>query len=379
MSMTFGITDQLPCGPDQSVARRYDDVLQQAIHADRLGYDSVWPVEQHFDAASSAMPAPLLFLAAVAARTTRIRLGTGVILLPLHHPVRVAEEVAVLDVLSGGRVELGVGRGMDPAHFAGYDVDQATSAARLDEGIEIVRGLLSEPDFSYDGTFHSVPARTLAPRPLQHPHPPIRVAANSAETLDRAGRRGLPVLVAAHVNPLPRLAELLEGYRRARAEGGHAEHPDDVTLLAPVFTAPTPGAVASGVAPGLRWLDNSARTRLRAWRAAAPSGPAGEATRRRLDQLAATFAEPTFESMRDRAVFDTPDGCVDRIRAIRDTLGVHRLICWFDMGGLLPLRSVLDSMELFAAEVMPLLAGTTARPGSLARQVAGQVELAPAW
>ena len=354
--MKFGVHFQIPCGPGQVPADRYRDTIDQAVHAEALGYESIWPVEQHFSPASSIVPSPPILLAAIAARTRALRLGTGVILLPLAHPLRVAEDVATLDLLSGGRVDCGVGRGMDPARFAGYGVDQSESAARLEEGVQILRTALTGERFSFDGLFHQLRDAMLAPGPVQRPHPPIRVAANSSQTLDWAGRQGLPVLVAAHVNPLPRLVEMVDGYRRARADAGHASSPDDVTVLAPVYTARTAEQLRAGIEPGFRWLDDTAVGKLRQWRAAAPAGPAGDTTRHRLDELAANFARSDFDSMaRDRAIVDTPDGCVDRLRDLSDRVGAGRVICWFNVGGLLPDRVVREVMELFAAEVLPAL------------------------
>ena len=355
--MKFGIHYQLPCGAGQSPADRYRDTIDQAVHAERLGYESVWPVEQHFSPASSILPSPLVFLAAIAARTTSLRLGTGVILLPLAHPLRVAEDIATLDLLSGGRVDCGVGRGMDPSHFAGYGIDQAGSAARLDEGMQILRTALTGERFTYHGRFHQIRDAMLAPRPVQTPHPPIRLAANSSQTLEWAGQLGLPVLVAAHVNPLPRLREMLGGYRQAREAAGHPTGPDDITVLAPVFTAPTRGQLKADTAAGFGWLDDTVRAKLRQWRAAAPAGPAGDATRRRLDEMATHISAFDFDTMaQTRGILDTPEGCIEKLRALRDTVDAGRVICWFNVGGLLPPDTVLAAMELFAADVMPALA-----------------------
>jgi alkanesulfonate monooxygenase SsuD/methylene tetrahydromethanopterin reductase-like flavin-dependent oxidoreductase (luciferase family) len=354
--MRFGIHFQLPCGAGQSPAARYRDTIEQAIAAEDMGFESVWPVEQHFDAAASILPAPLLLLASIAARTTTLRLGTGVLVLPLLHPVRVAEEIDTLDVLSGGRVDAGVGRGMDPGIFAGYGIDFAENAARLDEGLQILRTALSREQFSFDGAFHTIRRAAVTPRPLQRPHPPIRLAANSPETLERAGGLGLPIMVAAHVNPLPRLAEILPIYREARAMAGRPDGPDDVTVLAPVFTAESRDAVRRSVEPGLGWLRDTANGKIRQWRAAAPAGPAGDARRAQLDGFAARLTHFDFATMAEsRAILDTPDGCIERLRELRDSLGAARVICWFNVGGLLPPDAVLRSMRLFSDEVIPAL------------------------
>src|SRR5215207_980605 len=266
--MKFGVHFQLPCAPTQSASQRYRDTIDQAIVAESLGFESVWPVEQHFVAESSILPAPMLLLSAIAARTTTLRLGTAVTLLPLANPVRVAEEIATLDVLSDGRVECGVGRGMDPAHFAGLGVAASESYPRLQEGIEIVRRALTQPRFSFDGSFHHLTDVTIVPRPQQWPHPPMRLAVNSVDTLELAGRLGLPILVATHINPIPRLQELLPLYRQARSDAGHRDGPDDVTVLAPTYTGESADAIRRDVEPGIAQVVAVAMRRLRTWLAA---------------------------------------------------------------------------------------------------------------
>jgi alkanesulfonate monooxygenase SsuD/methylene tetrahydromethanopterin reductase-like flavin-dependent oxidoreductase (luciferase family) len=352
--MKFGIHFQLPCARGQSAVQRYQDTIEQAVAAESLGFESVWPVEQHFEAEASILPAPLLLLAAIAARTTTLRLGTAVTLLPLTHPVRAAEEVATLDVLSGGRVECGVGRGMDPAHFAGLGVPHGESYPRLEEGIEIVQRALREPRFSHQGRFHQLRDVTVVPRPVQSPHPPIRLAVNSAETLELAGRLGLPILVATHVNPIPRLQELLPVYRQARHDAGHPDTPDDVTVLAPTYTGTDEAAIRRDVEPGIAQVVDITQRRLRTWMSTLPAGPGGDPQRKRLTELMDAFKALDYTSMAEtRAILDTPDGCVERLAALRDTLGTNRVICWFNMGGVAPHRRVIDTMKRFAEQVMP--------------------------
>src|ERR1700686_2591416 len=125
--MKFGLHYQLPCYGSQTPVQRYRDTIEQSVYAEALGFESAWPVEQHFNADLSITPAPLLLLAALAERTRTLRLGIAIVLLPLSHPLRVAEEIATLDVLSNGRVEFGVGRGSVPSHFLGFGIPQAES------------------------------------------------------------------------------------------------------------------------------------------------------------------------------------------------------------------------------------------------------------
>ena len=219
--MKFGLHYQLPCSPDQSPVQRYRDTLDQAVHAEALGFDSVWPVEQHFNADLSIMPSPLLMLAALAERTRTLRLGIAIVLLPLSHPLRVAEEIATLDVISNGRVEFGIGRGAMPNHFRAFGVPIAENRDRFVEGLEVIRQAWTSDRVSYHGRFFDIERVAVVPKPVQQPHPPIRVAVNSEDTFAVIGRMGLPIFVASQVNPFHRIKRFLPIYHEARQAAGH--------------------------------------------------------------------------------------------------------------------------------------------------------------
>src|SRR6516225_12293794 len=234
--MKFGLHYQLPCHGFQSAVQRYRDTLEQAVYAEALGFESVWPVEQHFDTERSILCAPLLMLAALAERTRTLRLGIAIVLLPLSHPVRVAEEIATLDVISNGRVEFGIGRGALPKHFTGFGIPQVENRERFLEGLKIVRKAWTEERFSYRGRFFNIEDLSVVPQPVQQPHPPIRVAANSPGTFELMGRLGYPIFATSHMNTYPRLKELLALYHQAHAAAGHrSSDPDDFTLLSPLY------------------------------------------------------------------------------------------------------------------------------------------------
>src|SRR6266481_8326971 len=250
--MKFGLHYQLPCFGSQSPVQRYRDTLEQSVHAEALGFESVWPVEQHFNADLSITPAPLLLLAALAERTTTLRLGIAIVLLPLSHPVRVAEEIATLDVLSNGRVEFGIGRGAIPSHFRGFGVNQEESRDRFTEELEIILAAWSSERLTYHGRFFNLEKLRVVPKPVQQPHPPIRVAANSIETFELMGRMGLPIFAAAQVNPFPKIKEYLPIYRDARAAAGHPDHGgEDVTILVPTYVANTRAQVRQEMEPSI--------------------------------------------------------------------------------------------------------------------------------
>lgn len=167
--MKFGLHYQLPCSPTQSAVQRYRDTIAQAVYAETLGFESVWPVEQHFDAGFSILPSPLLLLSAIAERTQTLRLGIGIILLPLSHPVRVAEEIATLDVLSNGRVEFGIGRGVFPSHFTGFGIPQEESRERFLEALQVVRQAWTTERCSFKGSSLPSPISRLSPNRCNSP------------------------------------------------------------------------------------------------------------------------------------------------------------------------------------------------------------------
>ena len=176
----------------------------------------MWLGELHFSRGFSILADPLMVLAAAAQRTSRIRLGTAVTLLPLHNPVKIAEEAAICDILSDGRLEFGVGRGTAPLHYAGYDIPQEESRERFDEALDFIIGAWTNETFSFDGKYFRARELTLVPRPLQQPHPPVRIAANSPDTFPFAARRRFPIFATPMINPPDKLKEGLAVYREGR-------------------------------------------------------------------------------------------------------------------------------------------------------------------
>lgn len=350
--MHWGLHYLMSCADTQSPAQRYRDTVEQAVAAEALGFESVWPVEQHFNRQVSISPAPALLLAAIAARTHTLRLGTAIVQLPLAHPLRIAEEIATLDVLSGGRVEFGVGRGGNPTHFAGFGVPLAESRDRMHEALELIRRAWTEDRFSFAGRFFQVEDLALAPRPLQQPHPPIRIAVNSPETAAYAGRAGLPILVASNVNPFPKLRELVPHYRAARTEAGHpAADGHDLTILMPLYVGENRRQIEQDVAPSVRQFVANTAAVAAPWLANASA-----AERPKLAALLEQVQRMTYQTVNDvTGIFDTPEGCVERLGQLQEEFQPERIIGWFNFGGLVPHAHVMRSMELFAARVLPHL------------------------
>ena len=351
--MKFGLHYQLPCSANQSPVQRYRDTLDQAVYAEALGFDSVWPVEQHFNANLSIMPSPLLMLAALAERTRTLRLGIAIVLLPLSHPLRVAEEIATLDVISNGRVEFGIGRGAVPNHFRAFGVPIAENRDRFVEGLEVILQAWTSDRVSHHGRFYEIERIAVVPKPVQQPHPPIRVAANSEDTFDLTGRMGLPIFVASQVNPFHRIKRFLPIYHEARKAAGHPDcAAEDVTVLMPLYVGESAAQVRREVEPSIKHflgtvtsLYGSGTPRLGATRS-----DAAASLKESLERLSRMTYEQVCERM---AVFDTPEACVERLQRFRQDFNMGRVICWFNPGGQVPHRQVMRSMEMFAAKVMP--------------------------
>ena len=193
------------------------DQLDAIAWAESLGIDDVWLPEHHFCDDGHA-PSPLTMLAAIAARTSRVRIGTSVLLAPLYHPIRLAEEVALVDLLSGGRVDLGIGIGWAADEYEAFGVDPATRVGRTRELVDILRLAWSDEPVVFKGRHFTVDNVSVTPKPVQRPHPPIWGGANSLGAGRRIGTWGLPLLA---VDP-PVVAAYVEGLRetgRQAADG----------------------------------------------------------------------------------------------------------------------------------------------------------------
>src|SRR5499426_2550327 len=212
----------------------FEDTIQECERAEAAGFDSVWLGEHHNS--QTLYPTPLLGLAAIASRTRRLRLGTGVLLLPLYHPLAVAEEAAMVDVISGGRLILGVGAGYAPEEFAAFGVSIKERGSRMDEAVPLIQRLWAEDKVTHEGRHFRVTDAAVGPRPVQRPRPPIWFAGWVEPAIRRAGRLGDAWLGG----PSARLSELEECvrlYRDARRAAARGPGEGDVALMRYVFVA----------------------------------------------------------------------------------------------------------------------------------------------
>lgn len=337
--MKFGVFYQMPCAADQSPAQRYQDTIAQVQWADQLGFDAAWLAELHFNPRFSVMPSPLMVGAAIAQTTRRIRIGAAVHLIPLHQPIRLAEEAAALDVLSQGRSIFGIGRGAMPTHYAGYGIDQTEGRDRFLEALELILGAWQSENFHYQGRYFQASGLHIVPRPLQQPHPPVYIAANSADTFGIIGELGHHILVAPTIVTTQGALAGLTEYRRQLAAHQHDPAPLQVNINVPTHVAETDAQAQAGFETTI----NNYLTTLRDIGAARGASPGSQ----RAHAL-------SYETVRDEfAAVGTPQRVTEKLAMFRERYHPNEFMCWFNIGGMLPHPAVKTSMRLFAEKVMP--------------------------
>ena len=347
--MKFGLFYQLPCADWQSPVQRYQDTLEQIQLGDELGFDHAWLAELHFYSRMSITPSPLMLASAAACVTKRIRLGVAVNVLPLQNPIRMAEDIATLDLLSNGRAEFGIGRGALPVHFQGFNIPQEENRERFIESLDFIIKAWTQDELSYEGKYYSVKELHLVPKPVQKPHPPIRVACNSPDTFELVGKLGYTMLTTPVIVPMPILKEGVKVYRQILMDEGHTFNGDELSMAVPVYISEnkedaraTPEASVMNYVSGiLSEFDTPLMER------AAEANPTIKGTQARFQQM-------TYDDWyNNTAIFGEPDEFIEKLHALQGDLQLGELICWFNQGGLIPHSKVMDAMRLFAKEVMP--------------------------
>ena len=220
----FRVADHYPALPGRDLRQLYAEIVEEAALADALGFDSYWIAEHHFHD-YGVVPQPAVLLAALAQQTKKIRLGSAVAVLPLGDPLRIAEEYAMVDVLSGGRLELGVGSGYLSHEFAGFGIPHDERRARFDEALAVIRRAFSGERFSFEGKHVRVRDVAINVRPLQQPTPPLWIASLRAEAVPFIAAQGTGVLLIpyAATEDWSELPAMSAAYKSARLAAGHTQ------------------------------------------------------------------------------------------------------------------------------------------------------------
>ena len=351
--MDVAIFYQLPTWPEQRTAQRYNDTLDQIVLADELGFPVVWLAELHFEPRYGVMPSPFLMAAAVAQRTSTIRIGTAVTLLPLHDPLRVAEEAAMLDNLSGGRLEFGIGRGGFQQHYAGYNIPLNERQARFDEAYAVLIRAWNDEPLTFQGDFWSYRDVRVTPKPLQRPHPPLWMAANSDESVTTALSHDLRLMTAIMTAPPEQIAARARRYLAGRPGAVDGDH----GMLVPIYVAEDDAQARADVEASYLSYFAIVGQIVRDGLQAGLSGSSN------LPPLAQRFEAMTYEdAARDIAAVGSPATVAARLHQIYDHYHSGHIMGWFNFGGRIPHEKVLNSMRLFAQEVRPALQPPPADP-----------------
>lgn len=315
------------------------DYIDFNVEAEALGYNASFLIEHHFSGWNQAS-ATLMMLMALAMRTKTLRLGTAVLVPPWHNPVLLAEQAATLDVLSGGRLDLGIGKGYRHSEFNGFQISPDEAEARFEEAIEVMtRAFTTRERFSHQGRFWHFEDIVVEPPPAQAPHPPFWVAAGNPHSIGRAGARGFNLILDQYASPAV-LAERIGIFKAAREKAGLTFEPTQVTVARQLYIAKDQAdrdeALARQAAYTKRTIDVSRSPD------ANKAGPAGSHVLAYADKKGAT---------EENALFGTPDEIARMLEALRDA-GVASILLTFS--------GPRDQLGRFAREVMPAFTGDRA-------------------
>jgi alkanesulfonate monooxygenase SsuD/methylene tetrahydromethanopterin reductase-like flavin-dependent oxidoreductase (luciferase family) len=349
--MEFGMFHEFPSLPGRSESEAFDEAMAQVDAAERLGLDVMWLAELHFEPRRSVLSAPLSIASAIAARTRHIKIGIAVQVLPLCHPLRLAEEAATVDQLSRGRLIFGVGRSGVAQTYEAYGVSYAESRERFREILDIVERAWTEPSFSYEGKYHTFKEVAVVPKPYQKPMPPIRVAASTPDTFPAIGRRGVPIFASVRHTSWAALAEQIRTYHEAWEAAGHSGR-GQVFVSAPTYIAETGERARSEPRDSIMHFYHEQANLLEG--AARLVDPETAARRmRRVEQLRSIDYD---EAISTNALVGTPETITERLRALRAEIGLAGILAELNCGGLIPHDRVLNALQLLCEAVKPRFA-----------------------
>lgn len=293
----------------------YERAMQRIEIMDKTGYDAVWLAEHHFTE-YSVCPSVHLMGMHIAGRTQHLRIGTGISLAAFYHPLRLAEEVALLDVLSGGRVNWGAGRGFDPTEFTVFKVPQEESYTRFREAVEIVLAAWQHERLTWCGRYWQFEAVEVLPKPLQQPHPPTWVAVSSPDSISWAGTQGYSIMLGPHTHYTD-IARKRELYRKELEAHGHTIVGRDLPMTRLIAVAETEQAAEDIARQGARWMVGAYMN---------PTKAASYATPQR-NQHDGPELDPVAHYLDGVAVYGTPARVLDQLQQLREEMFLDYLLC----------------------------------------------------
>jgi alkanesulfonate monooxygenase SsuD/methylene tetrahydromethanopterin reductase-like flavin-dependent oxidoreductase (luciferase family) len=348
MAFELGMFEEFWRRRGQTEEGAFRDAFAQVDAGERYGLDVCWLAELHVNPSRSVAAAPLNLASAIAARTKHMKIGIAVQVLPLCHPLRLAEEVATVDHISGGRLIFGVGRSGFARTYEAYGVPYAESRERFSEVLEILQTAFTEERFSYEGKFHTFRDVHLVPKPLQKPYPEIRVAATSYETYPSIGAEGYPILIAVRQGMIEELGPHIQAYRDAYRTNRHPGEPR-IYLRVPVYVGETPDAARKEPEQSIMPFYRELGAQI-----AKTATMAGVSASENRGSRAEALLNVTYEeTLAQKVIVGSPDEVADRINELKATLGIDGILAEMNCGGLIPHERVMNSIRLLCEVVGP--------------------------
>lgn len=361
--MKFGIMNLFPVADGASDHAVLRDTLDEIQLADELGFDSVWLAEHHFSK-YGILGSPLNFGMAVAERTKNITIGTAVLVIPLHDPMRLAEDIAALDVLSQGRVTIGVGRGYNPREFEGMRVPLAESKGRYAETLEVVRLALSQEEFTFHGEFFHYDKVTTYPRPYTPGGPRILQGTVSPESFSERGAIGEAIITSPNFTPLGMMKKNFDLYRSAMESNGHDISGYDLPFMQQVWCGNDKAGLTQAAEAALNYYKSVGKVIPGSEQALEQERAYYEAVAKNIDLL-------TLEqTLTHGGNFGSSQQVIETIEMLREQLGINHYIGWLRIPSL-DRTEALASMERFATEVIPYFRAQEAARNAPMGAVAG--------
>lgn len=349
-TVPFGINFFSSVRPDQKTGEQYfDEALRLSVLADELGYSHVRTVEHYFRPYGGLTPNPIVFLSAVAARTSRVRIVTGAVIPIFNHPIKIAGETAMLDCISHGRLDVGFGRAFLPEEFDAFQRNMDESRARFEGGIEAVRRLWTETEVVHEDEFYHFGPITSSPRPVQRPHPPIYIAAvGTPASFAWSGQQGHGMMVVPYLSKFESVQSNLRTYREAFAAANPGRPIPPAQMSFHLHVAETDAqAIAEATAPMEQYVDVFRESAVAWQNRASKDYPGYGQVIGELDTM--TMGRILGEG---RAFIGSPDTVEKQVRLTRDLFGDVEPSLQMLFGNL-PHETSERSLRLFASEVMP--------------------------
>jgi alkanesulfonate monooxygenase SsuD/methylene tetrahydromethanopterin reductase-like flavin-dependent oxidoreductase (luciferase family) len=350
MAFELGIFEEFWRRREAGDAVAFREGLAELELAEKAGIDVAWLAELHVNPQRSVLAAPLNIASAIAARTSRMKIGIAVQVLPLCHPLRLAEEVATVDHVSEGRLIFGVGRSGFARTYEAYGVPYGESRERFAEVLEILETAFTKDRFSYEGRYHTFRDVHLVPKPLQKPFPEIRIAASAYDTYPVIGRQGYPILIAVRQGEIAELAPHIVAYQKAWKEAGHPGR-GRLYLRIPVFVGESADSAREDAEHSIMtfYRDLGAQIAKSATAAGVDDGASRGA------RGAAMQAVTWEQALREKVVVGSPGDVADRLIDLQESLGIDGILAELNCGGLIPHNKVMASLRRLGEEVGPRL------------------------